>query len=84
MLLGAEVLLIAVRLSCHGALAQLGTQPSAAGRTAGEDQQAGGETPQPVHRASLRGPGLQLHQQRVLQEAAGGQHRQAAGLVEHQ
>ena len=66
------------------ALPQQGAQPGTTGAAAGTHQQAAGEAPQAMHRPGTGPEPLQLGQQRVLEQATGGQHRQAAGLVEHQ
>ncbi len=64
------------------------TEPGPGGRAAGADQQTGGVAAEAVHRPGHPGgipvmAVLQQSEQGVLREAAGGQHRQAAGLVDH-
>lgn len=72
----------------HRALPQAGAQPGPRCRPPRADQETAGEAPKPVHRQrdaagiATVAP-LQEPQRRVLQPAAGRQHRKPGGFVDH-
>ncbi len=73
---------------CHRALPQAGAQPGPRCRPPRADQETAGEAPKPVHRQRDAAgiatvTPLQEPQRRVLQPAAGRQHRKPGRFVDH-